>query len=220
MYIFCLQMLPPRINTHDWKHSTIILLHKDNPTIIANFRPEALGSTIYKLFMSTKHLYLLDLEKPQNTTSYPRRLPPHEKYNPRNSSNHNGLRECQNHKYRHLPHLHRIQNHIWFNQPSPTFCHSGRPRLPLDAIELISNIYLCPSHNLASPQPTHWNQMWNNPRGHLKPILMYQFLKTSTREASERSIGIPLYYVTKLHHHLRVCIRPRQYQTNIEYIQT
>ena len=76
-------MLPPRINTHDWKHSTIILLHKDNPTIIANFRPEALGSTIYKLFMSTKHLYLLDLEKPQNTTSYPRRLPPHEKYNPR-----------------------------------------------------------------------------------------------------------------------------------------
>src|SRR6202022_1464921 len=43
-----------KTNPQYWKHSkTILLLKKDDPTHIANYRPISLANTIYKLYTST-----------------------------------------------------------------------------------------------------------------------------------------------------------------------
>ena len=61
LFLFFKHCYKQKIIPHQWKHSKIILLHrKDDPIHLANYRPIALANTIYKLYTSTLTILLMN----------------------------------------------------------------------------------------------------------------------------------------------------------------
>ena len=59
LFLFFKHCYKQRTIPHYWKHSKTILLHKkDDPTHIVNYRPITLANTIYKLYTSTLTTFL------------------------------------------------------------------------------------------------------------------------------------------------------------------
>ena len=184
LFLFFKHCYNQRSIPHYWKHSKTILLHKrDDPTQLANDRPLALADTIYKLYTSILTVLLTSYGEQHRLLHLSQ-----EGFRPQRNTSRQIQTIIASLEDVRLTTKDIYLTSIDFRNAFGSIDHARLLAImedisyPLDAIEIVGNIYkssttsfTCSHFDTTSP---YWNHSRYKPRRYVKSIPIYYLFRT------------------------------------------